>query len=984
LLHLHFNLRRITLEKKNLTTQVLIVLIAFVIACNSKDTVNIENKNLAKLVNPFIGTGGHGHTYPGASTPFGFVQLSPDSRLEGWDGCGGYHYSDSIIYGFTHTHLSGTGVSDYGDILLMPMDHIAFDNGYGLAADSGYGSSFSHQEEHAEAGYYQTKLLDYNIKVELTATSLCGFHHYEFLDDNTPNYVLLDLQHRDQLIDSELEIIDNRIIQGKRISKAWAREQHVYFHMAFNQDILNYKFNKDSTKIALQFEDNHLLIKTGLSAVSKQGAKKNLEAEIPHWEFEKTKQETQDLWNKELGKIQIEMPHDSDEVIFYTALYHSYLNPNLFEDVNGDFRGTDLKVHNHQGSFTNYTIFSLWDTYRATHPLFTITQQERTKDFLKTFLSHYQTGGKLPVWELAGNYTGCMIGYHSVPIIVDAYVKGIDDFDQRLALEAMVSTAKADELGKKVYAANGYAAKDEEHESVSKTLEYAYDDWCIAQFAKTLGEEAIYKEFMQRAQHYKNIFDPNQKFMRSKRNQQFSYPFDPKEVNFNFTEANSWQYSFYVPQDIDGLIELHGGKEAFEHKLDSLFTVSNQTSGRHQVDITGLVGQYAHGNEPSHHMAYLYNYIDKPSKTQKMVSYLLKEMYSQQADGLIGNEDCGQMSSWYVLSALGFYPVTPGSENYIIGSPLAKAARINLENGNTFSIEVKHTGSENLYIQKVHLNDKEYHKSYLTHQSIMEGGILSFEMGDQENDKWFTQNARSAIEDHIISPVPYIKNKNQIFKDSIQIILAHPMENASIFYSIDKRDFQNYIEPINLNKSANIRIKAKLPEASAESPVVEANFYQLDQKRKVIYKQQYNPQYAAGGETGLIDNIRGGSDFRTGSWQGFQGEDIEIIVELEGVEEISHINSGYIQDINSWIWMPTEVAYSISVDGINYTQLKILKNKLVPTDQYGVFLHEFDLDFEPRQCKFVKLNAKQFGTIPDWHLGKGGESFIFIDEIMIH
>jgi len=950
--------------------------IALLLSCS-----NHQEKNYAALVDPFIGTGGHGHTYPGASSPFGFVQLSPDSRLEGWDGCGGYHYTDTVIYGFSHTHLSGTGVSDYGDILLMPSPKFEFNNGYGIHPDSGYGSTFQHKNESAQAGFYQVMLDEGEIQVDLTAKERSGMHRYIYGQRESEQYLILDLQHRDQLLDYSIEPNENRQIKGRRISKAWAQEQHLYYFIELSEEFDKIDFNADSSKAIFTFNGlDSLLIKIGISAVDVEGAEKNLHEEIPHWSFEKVRKEVQEQWNKRLSRIEVDMPNDSDEVIFYTALYHSLLNPNIFNDIDGRYRSTDLEIHQSNG-FEPHTIFSLWDTYRATHPLFTIIEQQKTVDFINTFLDHYKNGGKLPVWELAANYTGCMIGYHAVPVIVDAYMKGIRDFDTQLALEAMVSTARANELGKKEFAEYGYMSMDQEHESVSKNLEYAYDDWCIAIYAKELGQTDIYKEFLQRAQNYKNIFDPQHRFMRAKRNQQFTEPFDPREVNFNFTEANSWQYSFYVPQDINGLMAMHGGKEAFSSKLDSLFNANNKTSGRHQVDITGLVGQYAHGNEPSHHMAYLYNYADQSFKSQLMARKLLDEMYTSKPDGLIGNEDCGQMSSWYVLSSMGFYPVTPGSSQYSIGSPLIKKATIHLENGNEFTVQAINNNEENVFIQKLSLNGVPLHRSYLEHEEILSGGELIFEMGSQANDKLFDESASSSINEELITAVPFIIADGQIFSDSLLIKLSHPQSEVEIQYALNDESYVSYEEPFYIYDNSDLRIKAKA-KGAYESKEGKAIFYKLIKNKTVSYNYPYNPQYSAGGKDGLVDLIRGGEDFRTGYWQGFQGQDVEITIVLDNAEEISGISAGFLQDINSWIWMPQEVEFMISKDGVHYESKGIRKNQ-IPFDQYGVFLQELKLDFAPVLVQSVKLKAKQFGTIPDWHLGKGGESFIFIDEVII-
>lgn len=972
------------MKRASLIVSIYIALVTL-FSCSSQQNNNNKNQALFTYVNPFIGTGGHGHTYPGASSPFGAVQLSPDTRLEGWDGCGGYHYSDSVIYGFSHTHLSGTGVSDYGDILLMPaIGSPTFDNGYKTSPDAGYASRFSHDKEKAEAGYYQVFLEDYNIDVELTTTTRAGFHKYSFHQTGDA-YIVLDLQHRDELLDHQIEIIDNKIIQGKRISKAWAEQQFVFFYGELSETIRNVEYNVDSTKAILHIEPNEeVFLKIGLSATGIEGAKKNLTTEIPNWDFEQVKQNTQKTWNSELSKIEIEALGEDDKEIFYTSLYHSYLNPNTFQDVDGKYRGMDKQVHTAK-DFTNYTIFSLWDTYRGTHPLYTITQQERTNDFIKTFLNQYEKGGKLPVWELAGNYTGCMIGYHSIPVIVDAYQKGITDFDAELALEAIIKTATEEDLGKEHYIEKGYMASDEEHESVSKNLEYAYNDWCIAQFAKSLGKHKVYEEYLKRAQNYKNIYEPSTGFMRAKRNQQFTEPFNPSEVNFNYTEANSWQYSFYVPQDVSGLINLFGGPDKYEEKLDLLFSTSSEAAGRKQADITGLIGQYAHGNEPSHHMAYMYNFIGKHWKTQEKIRRLLDEMYSTQPDGLIGNEDCGQMSSWYVLSALGFYPVTPGSQDYIIGSPNVKSASIHLENGKTFKIRVLNPSKENIYIQSIKLNGNEHNQSYISHKAINQGGELIFEMGAKPNKEWEHKSPISEIKSHLITPVPYVKTEDQVFFETLKLELACVDKEASIYYTLDGSEPTEssnlYQDVIVIDESKTLKAIA-LVEGKSASKVIEGHFFKVNQKRKVTYKTLYDSQYPGGGQKGLIDYIRGGDDFRTGAWQGWQGHDVEIVVELDKEEMVSKLSSGYIQDIKSWIFMPKSVRYYISTDGENYELAGEVKNK-IDDKKYGQIVDEFSISLKAKKVKYVKVIAENYGIIPDWHLGAGGKSWCFMDEIII-
>ena len=677
--------------KLKLTFVLIFIILCFSCSKNIKVESAKKDQPLINYVNTFIGTGGHGHTYPGASAPFGMMQLSPDTRLEGWDGCSGYHYTDEYIYGFSHTHLSGTGISDYGDILLMPTNEVNFNNG--ADGKKGYRAHFSHDNEFAEPGYYKVHLDSTNIDVELTVSKRSGIQKYQFPSAEN-QYVILDLEHRDKVLDAKIEKISDTEIIGYRHSEAWAKDQRLFYVIKTSHPFSDVLQSPEKTgmpggrRSALKFNNPNnepIYIKVGISSVDIEGARKNLEAEVLHKDFGTVKKETQALWESQLEKIVIEGDHLDNKTNFYSALYHTMLAPNLYQDVDGRYRGMDLEIHETK-DFDYYSVFSLWDTFRAAHPLYTIIEQERTNDFINTFLAKYDEGGIMPIWDLAGNYTHCMIGYHSVPVIADAYLKGIRGYDTEKAFEAMKFSATRNKLGLESYKRQGYIPVEEESESVSKTLEYAYDDWTIAQMAKALGKMEDYKTYIKRAQSYKNVFDPESKFMRGRLRNTWFQPFDPYEVNFNYTEANSWQYSFYVPQDINGFINLLGGKSGLETQLDALFSAKNELHGGNQVDITGLIGQYAHGNEPSHHMAYLYNYINKPHKTQEKVYQILTELYANAPDGISGNEDCGQMSAWYVLSSMGFYSVTPGSNQYVIGTPLFDKVSIHLENDNTFTI----------------------------------------------------------------------------------------------------------------------------------------------------------------------------------------------------------------------------------------------------------------------------------------------------------
>lgn len=965
----------------------LLTLLIAIVSCQDKP------QRLTDQVNTFIGTGGHGHTYPGAATPFGMVQLSPDTRLEGWDGCGGYHYTDSIVYGFSHTHLSGTGISDYGDVLFMPTSgEIMLDNGYKTSPDKGYASRFNHDKEHAEPGYYEVQLADYDIDVALTVTPRAGFHKYTFNKEGQSN-VILDLEHRDVLTDVSFEIVDEQTIRGSRVSKAWAQEQHLYFYAKFSKP-----FIKDSvsisklddkevvTKAAFTFDlskGDELLLKVGISAVDIEGAKKNLEAEIPDWDFEGVKKSASDTWEKRLSKITVEGGSQDERTIFYTAMYHSLLNPNLYSDVDGRYRGMDMSIH--KKDEPQYTVFSLWDTFRATHPLFTIIEQDKTNEFINTFLDQYEKGGILPIWELAGNYTGCMIGYHSIPVITDAYAKGIKGYDVDKAFEAMKYSATRDKLGLDALKAQGYIPADHEHESVSKTLEYAYDDWCIAYVAKQMGREEDAANFFKRGQHYKNIFDPTTGFMRAKMNGSWFKPFDPAEVNFNYTEANSWQYSLFAPQDISGLINLYGGEAAFEKQLDELFETESDLSGRHQVDITGLIGQYAHGNEPSHHMAYLYNYVGKPWKTQQRVDQIMKTMYTNTPDGLSGNEDCGQMSSWYVLSAMGFYPVTPGLPYYTLGTPAFDKVTINLENGNTFEIVANGRNSESFYIQSASLNGSDFKTSFLNHEDIMEGGTLTFEMGAEANQQWFEKHPVASIDEHKVTPVPFFLTDSKTFTDSLQVTLGCADSTAQLFYAIhddgkeSDLDFKAYEKPIILKDTKHITAYAL--KGDVKSFEVTADYLKVEGGRSIALEAEYANQYAAGGPDALINYLRGGHSYQAGDWQGFQGQDLVATVDLGGEKPVKEISMGFLQDIKSWIWYPTEITFEVSTDGENYQILPTIKNDF-PDDQYGSFTRDFSVSVNST-IRYIKVTAKNYGECPEWHLGHGGKSWLFADEIVV-
>ncbi len=976
-------------------SKLLFTLVIFsIISCKERViTPAQDTKSLLTYVNPFIGTGGHGHTYPGATMPFGMMQLSPDTRLDGWDGCSGYHYSDEYIYGFSHTHLSGTGVSDYGDILLMPTNKVIFNNG--ADGKEGYRSKFSHDKEKAEPGFYKVHLDDTDIDVELTVAKRSGMHKYQFPSSEN-QVIILDLEHRDELLESNIEFdfLNEKVIKGYRFSKAWATNQKLFYYIEFShsfsvkpiESTIRSATNLVKSKAWFKFDNPNnepVYVKIGISAVDIEGAKKNLEQEIGNKTFSTIKKEAQETWEKQLRKIVVESNNENYKVNFYTSMYHTMIAPNLYQDVDGRYRGMDLKIHETK-DFDYYTVFSLWDTYRATHPLYTIIEQDRTNDFINTFLAKYDEGGIMPIWDLSGNYTGCMIGYHAVPVIADAYLKGIKDYDAEKALLAMKHSATRDKLGLKSYKSLGYIPVEEESESVSKTLEYAYDDWTIAQMAKQMGKEEDYKEYIQRAQYYKNIFDPKTQFMRGRFRNTWFAPFDPYEVNFNYTEANAWQYSNYVPQDISGYIKLLGRASILEKNLDTLFAAESNTSGRHQKDITGLIGQYAHGNEPSHHMAYLYNYVGKPNKTQEKIYQILTEQYTNAPDGISGNEDCGQMSAWYIFSSLGFYPVTPGSNEYIIGAPLLKKATIHLENGKTFTVVAEGINAENKYIKSAKLNGKTLDRTFITHNEIVNGGSLEFEMTNSPSN-WGTQeNAlpKSSIEDHLIVPAPFIEKGEVAFKGNTQVVLANADINAEVYFKLNDGEFKKYEQPIQLSEKTKLSAYAKIGEI--KSAVIETNFVKIDPNIKISLETAYANQYNAGGDNALIDGIKGARDFRTGTWQGYSNVDVIATVDLGKEKWIESISTNYLEDQRSWIFLPTSVAYYTSVDGKTYKQVADLKiDSAKPKENTSI--KEVTMHLKGSNVRYVKVVAKKLGDLPEWHLGykHNGKSWIFIDEIMI-
>lgn len=871
-------------------------------------SVTSFSKDYSDYVNPFVGTDGHGHTFPAAVHPFGMVQAGPDTRLGGWDGCSGYHYSDSLILGFTHTHLSGTGCLDWGDILLMPVKGETVE------------SRFSHSRESASPGFYSVWLEDPEVQVRIAAGKRVAMHEYSFGGGNRD--VWLDLHHRDRLMGAELEIIDGNSVRGWRQSRSWAREQDVYFYAEFSSPISSADF-ADSASVRLNFGSGRypLKVKIALSSVSCDNAKANLYAELAgnDWDLDALAQKTRTEWNGWLSRIAVKGGSAEQRRTFYTALYHCAIHPSLYSDANGEYRGMDRKVHKAEG-FDRYTVFSVWDVFRATFPLYNMVARDYMPDFLESMLSVYKERGRLPKWELSGCETNTMIGFNSVSIIADAFAKGTLPKERlREYYEAMKATATAMGESYDLFCRYGYDPAGDDDQNVSKTLEYAYDEWCIAKVAAVLGEKEDYETHIRRSQYWKNIFDSQTGFMRPREHGRWADDFNPAKVTSHFTEANSWQYSFFVPQDIAGHMDMFGGVEAYTAKLDSLFVASHEGLETQLQDVTGLIGQYAHGNEPSHHVAYLYDFAGQPWKTQKLTRRICNEFYNDLPDGLCGNEDCGQMSAWYVMSSLGLYCVTPGNTVVALSSPLFRKAAINT--GHPAFI-IKADRPERTYIKSASLNGRRFDAAALDFSEILRGGTLSYRMSG-------TPSTFGVKPDMVTSTDP-----------------------ACRYYAVFEEDFG---------------------KASAEGH---------DTGLRALPQTEYHKSYSAGGDNGVVDGKRGKSNWRAGGWQGYRGTDADIIIDMLGTRTISGVTVGLLQDMNNYIWMPGYIEVFISRDGREFIPVGSRRSD-VAIDAEKIIIEDWTVSFTPAEAAFVRIVAHPFGEIPSWHRGYGDKSFIFIDEIKV-
>ncbi len=921
-------------------------------------------KSLTSYVNPMVGTDGHGHTFPGAIVPFGMIQPSPDTRLDGWDGCSGYHYSDDTIYGFSHTHLSGTGCSDYGDVLLMP---ITLPYGSDVVTCVGgayverperefYKSHFSHENEVAQAGYYKVLLDRTNTTVELTADRRVAYHRYTYAQD-FDNAFVLDLHHRDVLLSGKIMLKDGLLV-GWRESSAWNPDQHLFFAICSDDDLTEVLFNADSTQAVVFLPDGSKVheLQVAISGVDIDGAIANLNT-AEYEDFESARQGADSTWEAALGKLKVEGGTKEQKRCFYTALYHCMTSPYLWSDADGRYRGTDNEIHTVDPGREIYTVFSLWDTYRALHPLLTQIEPERTVDFVYTAMKNFEQGGELPMWELASHETHCMIGYHAVPMMLEAYVHlaepdgTLAGYTPKQMLDAMVATSNRTEAHR-AYAAQGYLSSEIDNESVSKTLEYAYDDWCIAQMAEMAGDTATARTYWIRSQSWQNIIDSNG-FAHAKRNGGWVTPFDPTEVNNHYTEANSWQYSTYVPHDIDAWVEWLGGKDKAVAFLDSLFEGHNAMSGRDQADVTGLIGMYAHGNEPSHHAAWLYTILGQPEKTEKYVHKILNELYTSKPDGLCGNEDCGQMSAWYVLSSLGMYEVCPGSGVWMKTSPV-------------FSLESAKLPILNSQFSILNLPDSLRITPCPVYSDwrmqITPGRVDTFWVPRATHVKFFLSDEREGDYDQLLN------------------CLAEPSEPWVVEYEIPGMptpkltDFTHYLCAQQDGRMMSQAVPHHLVRSSTD--------------KHVSYLTQPASQYTENGPEGMVDRIYGTTNYRIGGWQGWQG-DLVAVVELDQEQKVSMVGVNCLENMRSWIFYPKSVKIEYSADGKNWQPYGTLGElveapgeKSAQQRQEESTTHLFAVKKSVR-AKYFKITAENYGKLPDWHISAGEQAWLFADELVI-
>ena len=973
-------------------TQLLALFIGLQLSAQEAEWTSIKD------INPFIGSGGHGHTHPSAQAPFGMIQLGPNTRYDGWDGCGGYHYTDSAMYGFSCTHLSGTGVSDYGDLLILP---------YSSRTKEGDHIKFFKEDEHAQAGYYAC-ILDDGTRIEATAGDRTGILRIRFGEGSAPG-IMVDLNFRDRVLKKSFEATGIGEWQGSRISEGWAREQHFYFGMDITaRPDTAIEISDGIYWIPMPDGVKETTIRIGISGTSEKGAWTNYVSELTGKNFEKVFAETQEKWAKELAKSKVKSASADDRAIFATALYHAYSVPNLWSDVDGSYRGADGKIYS-DTEHAHYTVYSLWDTYRTAHPLYTITQPERTQEFIYGMLDMYKQRGRLPIWELAGNETDCMIGYHSVSVLADAIAKGYHT-DTALTLEAMRATAEMDVFGLGAYQESGFLSIEDESESVSKTLEYAYDDACIAWTAERLGNLGMMNGYKQRASAYRSLIDPESGFVRPRTNGDFLSPYAPQEVNNHFTEANAYQYSFSPVHDIEGWMEVltnfraarenwnalprkkqamvvKSRHDVLEDLLDELFTAPSETTGREQADITGLIGQYAHGNEPSHHIAYLYNATNNPGKTSYWVNEILNSQYQNAPNGLSGNEDCGQMSAWYVMASMGLYPLVPGQPHYQLSTP--KWDEIHLELANEKSLDIAAKGS-GPYLSSYTLDEAvapHNQQRYVTHETLLEGGTWDVERSTDEGLWKNTQRYKTSL-NNPTPPAPIIRvNRTFSGKTPVEIIPtgSYDLWRYERYQNVKWKKDRKGRERMGTAYD-NGFVTAITPHYGYGNHIAKAVFTKRDDNYSARWIQGTpTSQYTAGGAGAAVDGIQGDTDWRKGHWIGIQGEDAILEISLKEPKSIDSISIGVLKDIRAWIALPNSVAVEVLFQAQEHWTRLGTKNF-----EYRALFEEepvrLSLSYETKSeilVSKIRVHFENAGELLHWHPGAGYPSYFFVDEVRL-
>ncbi len=986
-----------------------------------------QNENLIQFVDPMIGTDGHAHTFPGATLPFGMVQLSPSNDFKEWDWCSGYHYSDTILKGFAHTHISGAGLAALGDILLMPTyGQLKIKPGTEEDPDSGFRSRFSHDREEATAGYYSVVLDDYNVKVELTCTPRVGFHRYTFNSAGQGN-VIIDPTHNimENVMETEVEILSDTEIRGWKHCNGEGGDRKVYFYAKFSKPFeksgvaINDTIQKSLSKVTnrkvkafVSFKlevGEKVNVKVALSHVSYAGAKANFDAEAVGITFDQVWAKAKNLWEEKMNKVHIETDKISDKRNFYTALYHSMISPNLISDVTGEYVVEGEVYHS---DFNQYSNFSTWDTYRAVHPLMAIIEQEKTTDFVNSLASrHSDSKVGLPVWECLGHDNVCMIGYSTVSVITDAIMKDIPGIDYQAAYNAMRAAAFNLEKHSNTYDVNGmnyYIKMDfvpgKIGSSVSKTTEYNYYDWCISQVARKLAKNDDMHLFRQRSKGYRNLFDRKSGYLLPKLQNGKLVEVDMSKWDglvHNYVSGNIWGYSSYVPHDMGYLIRLHGGYHKFASWLDEIFTDTTEIGGSQHVDISGFIGKYGHGDEPSHQMPYLYVHAGQPWKTQKRVREILTRFYHDHPAGLNNNDDLGQMSSWYIFGALGFYPVCPGSNQYQVGSPAYQKASINLENGNVFTVVAKNNSDQNVYIQSAKFNGEEYTKPFITYQQIKNGGELVFEMGNQPNKNWGNAKAdleemygMKSLDDYKLHEekqvlMPYSNDSTFSFEKSKWVELLCNTEGAEIRYTIDGSEpnlkSQKYEHPVQIRKDAMVKAKAFKKGLKESGTFIVQYLKGIPFNAETGYPKVTveGNDIGYGNKTGvlLLDGGFGSTTFNDGFWTGIDLKDMNVDIDLGTTRSISEVKPGILIYPGAWIFNPNKIEVYVSNDQENYHLIKNISMDS-PEDERR-FIVRPSIQFQAVKCRFIKVKFKN-GPIPDWHMAGGRKHWIFVDEILIN